>query len=231
MFVPHDDAELRSLLAACQAADDPVGPMEVLARFLDRHRDSRGNMVRLGARYWQFTRVPATRRSDAEIEELQRQMEDEGNAVLDDWLGYRGDGDTVGIGWDRVLLYVSIKECRKLPEPALVVLRAGWVWQLDVLCPQVDEVLEALVADPAPIREIAFFGNQSLRDGDLEALVGIPHLHEVDISQTRISDRGLRHLHGIRTLRLVVMEYTPRVTDAGVAALQEALPACAVHRW
>jgi hypothetical protein len=185
-------------------------------------------MVRLGARYWEFTRRQPMR-SDEEIEEVQREMEDQGNAVLTDWLGFRGNGDTVGIGWDRPLLYLSVNECRVLPDPALVVLRAGWVWQLDLIGPQVDEALDALAAEPAPVREIAFFRNQSLRDGDLELLARVPHLREVDLSGTRITDRGLRHLQRIRTLRLVVMEYTPRVTKEAVAALQEAIPACVVH--
>jgi hypothetical protein len=93
----------------------------------------------------------------------------------------------------------------------------------------VDEALDVLVAEPGPIREIAFYGNQSLRDGDLEVLARVPYLREVDLSRTRVSDRGLRHLHRIGTLRSVRLEYTPRVTRAGIAALQEALPACVVR--
>jgi hypothetical protein len=52
----------------------------------------------------------------------------------------------------------------------------------------------------------------------------------VDLSGTRITDAGLRHLHAINTLRFVLMEYTPRVTASGIATLQEALPACKVKQ-
>ena len=65
--------------------------------------------------------------------------------------------------------------------------------------------------------------------GELAALASVPHLREVDLSRTRVTDRGLGHLHRIRTLREVRLEYTPRVTRVGIAALQEALPACVVR--
>jgi hypothetical protein len=231
MFVPDTDPELRSLLTACQAADDASAPMSALAAWLDRRRDPRGPLVRLGLRYWHESQHPESQDPIAFGELETRMLYEEGDPVLADWLGLRGRGDSAGVCWHRPLLYVAVsKTFAEIPVPVLPVIRAGWVWQLALVGPRVDEALGTLLAEPGPLRELAFFGNESLRDGDLEALAGIPHLREVDLSRTRITDRGLHHLHRIPTLRLLRLEYTPRVTSAGVAALQESLPVCVVKR-
>jgi hypothetical protein len=232
MFVPDTDPELRSLLTACQAADDASAPMTALASWLDRRHDPRGPLVRLGIRFWNATRrEPPEDLDPAEFDELEtRMLYEEGDPVLADWLGLCGRGDSAGVCWHKPLLEVCVSDTfDAMPVRVLPVIRAGWVWQLALVGPRVDEALATLLAEPGPIRELSFSGNPSLRDGDLEALAGIPHLRQVDLSRTRITDRGLRHLHRIRTLRLVRLEYTPRVTRAGIAALQEALPACAVQ--
>jgi hypothetical protein len=231
MFVSDTNPELRSLLMACQAADDASPPLSALADWLDCRQDPRGPLLRLGLQYWHETQHPESQDPIAFGELETRMLYEEGDPVLADWLGLRGRGDSAGVCWHRPLLYVTVsKTFEEMPVPVLPVIRAGWVWQLDLLGPRVDEALDTLIAEAGPIRELAFFGNQSLRDGDLESLADIPHLREVDLSRTRITDRGFRHLHRVRTLRLVRMESTPRVTSAGVAALQEALPACVVQR-
>jgi hypothetical protein len=187
--------------------------------------------VGLGLQYWRESQHPENQDPIAFGELETRMLYEEGDPVLADWVGLQGRGDSAGVCWHRPLLYVTVsKTFEEMPVPVLPVIRAGWVWQLDLLGPRVDEALDTLLAEPGPIRELAFFGNQSLRDGDLEALAGLPHLREVDLSRTRITDRAIRHLHRIRTLRLVRMEYTSRVTSAGVAALQDAMPACVVKR-
>ena len=185
--------------------------------------------MRLGLQYWLESQHPESQNPIAFGELETRMLYEEGDPVLADWLGLRGRGDSAGVCWHRPLLYVTVsKTFEEMPVPVLPVIRAGWVWQLDLLGPRVDEALDTLIAEAGPIRELAFFGNQSLRDGDLEALASIPHLREVDLSRTHITDRGLRRLHRIRTLRLVRLEAPRRVTRAGVAALEEALPACVV---
>jgi hypothetical protein len=229
MFVSNTNPELRSLLAACQAADDPRSPMSALAGWLDDRQDPRAALVRLGMRYWQIGHIDLDRWDDADFDDLERQLDEEGDDVLNHWLGFVGDGDTVAFSWHRPLVYLYVNQFDTLPVQAREIVRAGWVWQLDLVGPRVDEALDTLLAEPGPIREVAFYGNQSLRDADLEGLASVPHLREVDLSRTRITDRRLRHLHQIQTLRLVFLEYTPRVTKAGVAALQEALPACVVR--
>lgn len=226
MFVSDTVPELRSLLTACQAADDAGPPLTALADWLDGRQDPRSSQVRLGIRYLQGRHMDTQ-----EFAELEGQMLEEGDEVLADWLGLCGRGDSAGVCWHRPLLYVAVnKTFDEMPVPVLPVIRAGWVWQLDLVGPRVDEALDTLLAESGPIRELAFFGNESLRDSDLEAVAGIPHLREVDLSRTRITDRGIPHLHQIPTLRLLRLECTPRVTSAGVAALHEALPACVVKR-
>jgi hypothetical protein len=229
MFVSNADPELRSLLAACQAADDPRPPMSALAGWLDDRQDPRAALVRLGTRYWQIGHIDLDSRDDAEFDELYDRLDAEGDDVLNHWLGFVGDGDTVGFSWHRPLVYLYVNQFDTLPVQAREIVRAGWVWQLDIVGPRVDEALDVLLAERGPIREIAFYGNQALRDGDLEVLASVPHLREVDLSRTRVTDRGLRHLHRIGTLRQLVLEYTLRVTGAGVAALQEALPTCVIR--
>jgi hypothetical protein len=225
MFVPDTDPELRSLLTVCQVADDAGPPLTALGDWLDSRHDPRSSLVRLGIRYLQGPHMDTQ-----EFAELERQMLEEGDEVLADWLGLCGRGDSAGVCWHRPLLYVSVSNTfDEMPVSVLPVLRAGWVWQLDLEGPRVDENLDTLLEEPGPIRELAFCGNESLRDGDLKALAGLPHLREVDLSRTRITDRGLHHLHRIGTLRLVRLEYTRRVTRAGVAALRKALPGCVVQ--
>lgn len=227
VFVADTHPHLRSLLTACQAADDAGPPLKALADWLDSRHDLRGPLVRLGIRYWHLVQAPETQ-TPAVWDALEpRMLYEEGDPVLADWLGLIGRGDSAGVCWHRPLLYVAISDTfDEMSVPVLPVVRAGWVWQLDLLRPRVDVALDTLLAEPAPIRELSFSGNQSLRDGDLEALGGIPHLREVDLSMTRITDTGLLHLHRIRTLRLVRLEGTRQVTGAGIAALQQALPAC-----
>jgi hypothetical protein len=229
VFVPDTDRKLRSLLTACQAADDAGPPLSAVADWLDHERDPRGPLVRLGVRYWHESQHPESQ-DPIEFGKLEtRMVYEEGDPVLADWLGLRGRGDSAGVCWHRPLLYVSVRKTfDEMPVPVLPVIRAGWVWQLDLVGPRVGEALDTLLAEPGPIRELAFFGNESLRDGDLEAVAGIPNLREVDLSRTRITDRGLHRLRRIPTLRLLRLESAPRVTSAGVAVLQEALPACVV---
>jgi hypothetical protein len=229
MFVSSTEPELQSLVAACQAADDPRPPMSALAGWLDDRQDPRAALVRLGSRYWEIGHIDLDNQDEAELGDLYDRMEEQGDAVLVDWLGFTGDGDSVGVSWHRPLVYLWVNQFDKLPVQACEIVHAGWVWQIDIVGPRVDEALEVLLAESGPIRKIAFYGNLALRDGDLEVLASIPHLREVDLSRTRVTDRGLRHLHRIGTLRQVILEYTPRVTGAGIAALQEALPACVVR--
>src|SRR5262245_19195910 len=112
MFIPDTDPELRSRLAACHAADDLSAPLEALAAWLDLRHDPRAAMVRLGMNFWQATHWEPERQSGAEFDELERRMDDEGPDVLMSWLGFVGNGDTLGVSWHGPLpsVYVNAFE-------------------------------------------------------------------------------------------------------------------------
>ena len=61
-------------------------------------------------------------------------------------------------------------------------------------------------------------------------LKGLTTLRELDLSMTRVSDAGLMQLKGHAGLQKLWLANTRCVTDAGVAELQKALPACRIER-
>jgi hypothetical protein len=231
-FIPDTDPDLRSLLAACQVEDDPRRPMALLADCLDGRGDPRGPLVRLGRRYWEI--VYLLRGPDEhmrELCELEERMPEEGRAVLQDWLGFRSPPSAASVDWSSPLLHVHVSAYRLLSpaqrEAIRALVRAGWVWVLQLEF--VDEAFGELLSLGSPIRELRFDENRALRDPDLELVARVPHLRELDLRQTEVSDAGLRHLHGVRTLRRIFLERS-FVSNAGVAALRKALPACEVRR-
>jgi uncharacterized protein (TIGR02996 family) len=91
-FVADTDPDLRSLLAACQAADDPLPPLAALADWLDGRGDPRGPVVRVQARYWYVYYTPEgfERHYRAEAGDLQRRSDQVSRPVCERWLGLRG---------------------------------------------------------------------------------------------------------------------------------------------
>jgi hypothetical protein len=67
-------------------------------------------------------------------------------------------------------------------------------------------------------------------DNGLRTASGWRGLSELCLFGTAISDEGLRHLEALKGLRVLNLQYCPRITDAGVAQLQKALPNCKIHR-
>lgn len=51
----------------------------------------------------------------------------------------------------------------------------------------------------------------------------------LDLSTTQVTDPGLKDLAGLKSLQTLDLGYTA-VTDAGVKALQKALPGCRIDR-
>jgi hypothetical protein len=233
-LVADTDPDLRSLLAACQSADDPLPALGALADWLDGRGDPRGQVVRAQARYWYVYYTPEgfDRHYRAEAGELQRRSDEVSEPVYEQWLGFRSNGGTVCIACQMPLLDLQVFDLDPV-GPHLPKLRevsqAGWVWSLGCFGAGVDDVLTRLLPGTGPIRSIGFekAAAAALRDGDLAALRQVPHLRELALSGSRVSDAGLRQLHSIQSLRLVEVGRT-RVTQAGVSALREALPACKV---
>lgn len=63
----------------------------------------------------------------------------------------------------------------------------------------------------------------------LKHLRNMPDLEFLDLSMTPVTDEGLAHLHGLKSLTRIDLDNT-RVTDAGVSALQKALPRLNIER-
>lgn len=146
VFVSDTNPDLRSLLSACQAADDPGEPLSALASWLDRRQDPRGPLVRLGARFWYATHGEADIQGRPEFDDLERSLDEQGDAVLTDWLGLTGDGDTVGFSWHSPLVSLWVNQFDALPVQGRAVVSAGWVWGLGIVGPRVDEALSELLA-------------------------------------------------------------------------------------
>src|SRR5262249_23769634 len=63
-----------------------------------------------------------------------------------------------------------------------------------------------------------------LEDADLADLAGLTRLERLDLSQeSRITDKGLKHLHGLTRLRTLSFG-GPEVTEAGLEELRGRLP-------
>ncbi len=63
----------------------------------------------------------------------------------------------------------------------------------------------------------------------LEAVAALPDLETLVVGGPQFGDEQLRRLHGLQTLRGLVLDCT-EVTDASLAEIQEALPALEVYR-
>ena len=68
-----------------------------------------------------------------------------------------------------------------------------------------------------------------VQDADLANVSGLVRLTYLNLYDTPITDAGLDHLKGLTNLQHLHLWQT-RVTEAGAAALQKALPQCAIDR-
>ena len=65
--------------------------------------------------------------------------------------------------------------------------------------------------------------------GDADDPVGVLKVTDVDLGLTKVTDAGLKHLKGLKSLRSLNLQGT-KVTDAGVKKLQQALPQCQIYK-
>ncbi len=73
-------------------------------------------------------------------------------------------------------------------------------------------------------------GGTQLTDAGLEPLKTLKGLEILSLQRTSITDAGLTHLMGMTGLRSLDLSVNSKVTDAGIARLQKALPNCRIHR-
>ena len=68
----------------------------------------------------------------------------------------------------------------------------------------------------------------SVTDDVVASLASLPHLNELGLDSTAITDQALEHLKSCETLRLLNVKDNPNVSEAAVRALHEALPDCTI---
>jgi serine/threonine protein kinase len=81
------------------------------------------------------------------------------------------------------------------------------------------ENIRDLPAGELRLLEVNFFGNKDLKDSDLEALKSAKSLWNVNLSHTRITNDGLKHLVGLPKMIGLHLDAT-LVTNAGLPALK-----------
>lgn len=84
-----------------------------------------------------------------------------------------------------------------------------------------------LVDVALPNLKFLFLERTQAGDAQLEMLSRFTTLHTVNLSYTNVTDKGLRHLGGVKTLRRVVVYHT-KVTSQGANRLEAVLPRCDV---
>jgi uncharacterized protein (TIGR02996 family) len=231
-FVPDSNRTLRALLTACHAAEDARAPLAALADWLDERDDPRGPLVRMGRRYWEIQHIDKmSNESLGDLYELEDTMPRQGDPVIKRWLGFSRRALVLTVEWTRPLPFVHVDAYRLL-DPAqrkrlLQLMKSGWVWEIRF--PFLDEGFRKLLTKSGTIWQLRLDENEAVRDEDLKLLAQVPHLRELDLRETGISDAGLRHLHKIKTLRAIFVERANRITKGGAAALQKALPGCTLH--
>jgi Leucine-rich repeat (LRR) protein len=67
-----------------------------------------------------------------------------------------------------------------------------------------------------------------MKDADLQSLQGLSSLEELDLVGNPISDPGMEHLQGLKSLRILYRNFT-RVTLPGEAKLKLAIPGLQVR--
>ena len=89
-----------------------------------------------------------------------------------------------------------------------------------------DDGLKHLISGLTNLRQLNV-SNTLVSDKGLKHLNGLTNPHILLLENTQISDGGLKHLCGLKTLSLLSLENT-QVTKEGVIELQKALPDCEI---
>jgi hypothetical protein len=94
--------------------------------------------------------------------------------------------------------------------------------------------------DPPGLQHVATVGDRKRdvrvllddqdRDAGLVNLKELENLTTLNLSNTAVTDAGLDALVGLKKLKNVNVSFCPKVTSAGVAKLQKALPSVKITR-
>jgi hypothetical protein len=95
-------------------------------------------------------------------------------------------------------------------------------------CPITDAQLKIV----AGVRGLEGLGlaDTAITDEGLAELTRLGDLESLTLHSASITDVGLRHLEGMRGMFTLQVGGCPKITDAGVARLQRALPNCTIYR-
>jgi hypothetical protein len=100
---------------------------------------------------------------------------------------------------------------------------------LDFSFSKIDDAgLKELVIKLPNMTYLSFWRARAISDAGLKELVKLKKITRINLNGTQITDAGLPELAKITQLKEIDLENTKGVTEAGIAALQEALPNCKI---
>ena len=100
---------------------------------------------------------------------------------------------------------------------------------LDFSFSKIDDAgLKELVIKLPNMTYLSFWRARAISDAGLKELVKLKKITRINLKGTQITDAGLPELAKITQLKEIDLENTKGVTEAGIAALQQALPNCKI---
>lgn len=118
------------------------------------------------------------------------------------------------------LLFVS--GCSSKPTPEVLaaaeqILKLGGSFTLEGLTIPVKKGSK-FPAGSLPIRIVDLNGLK-VKDADIEPLKNLPHLEELRLEQSHVTDAGLAHLQVLKQLQILDLHKSLLITDKGIEAL------------
>ena len=132
----------------------------------------------------------------------------------------------------------GLKQLRSLYLPRTQITDAGLVYlagltQLQRLNLQSTKITDAGLVNVAALTQLQYLNldNTQITDAGLTHLANLTQLQKLSLERTQITDTGLvGHISGLTQLRDLWLNKNPKITDAGVKRLQQALRNCGIRR-
>jgi len=112
-------------------------------------------------------------------------------------------------------------------EPVTHLDGEGHVFKLKLELAHVDDAVMDYVVQFTRLQSLSLYGS-SVTDSGIAKLRELKNVEDLNIMDTRISDLGVASLSEVTSLRRIWLRTNDRLTPAGVAALEKALPWIAV---